>query len=80
VDVAHADLCCGFGGTFSVKVPEVSVAMADAKLDAAVAAGASAIVSTDPGCLMHLEGRARRRGLDVSVHHLVDLLEPGGTL
>jgi L-lactate dehydrogenase complex protein LldE len=80
VEVERPDLCCGFGGTFSVKVPEVSVAMADAKLDAAVAAGASAIVSTDPGCLMHLEGRARRRGLDVSVHHLVDLLEPGGRL
>lgn len=80
VDVVRPDLCCGFGGTFALKVPEVSVAMADEKLDAAVAAGASAIVSTDPGCLMHLEGRARRRGLDLSVHHLVDLLEPGGTL
>lgn len=48
--------------------------------DAAVAAGADAIVSTDPGCLMHLEGRARRRRLDLRVHHLVDLLEPAGTL
>jgi L-lactate dehydrogenase complex protein LldE len=80
VEVARPDLCCGFGGTFAVKVPEVSVAMADEKLDAAVAAGAAAIVSTDPGCLMHLEGRARRRGLPVSVHHLVDLLEPDGRL
>lgn len=74
------DLCCGFGGTFSLKVPAVSAAMADEKLDRAVAAGARAIVSTDPGCLMHLEGRARRRGLDLRVHHLVDLLEPEGRL
>jgi L-lactate dehydrogenase complex protein LldE len=80
VEVARPDLCCGFGGTFAVKVPEVSVAMADEKLDAFVAAGASAVVSTDPGCLMHLEGRARRRGLSLSVHHLVDLLEPEGSL
>jgi L-lactate dehydrogenase complex protein LldE len=80
VDVQRADLCCGFGGTFAVKVPEVSVAMADEKLDAFVAAGASAVVSTDPGCLMHLEGRARRRGLSLRVHHLVDLLEPEGRL
>ena len=80
VDTARPELCCGFGGTFSVKRPEVSVAMADEKLDAAVAAGAEAIVSTDPGCLMHLEGRARRRGLSLGVHHLVDLLEPDGRL
>jgi len=80
VSPARDDLCCGFGGTFSVKLPKVSAAMADEKLDAALAAGARAIVSTDVGCLMHLEGRARRRGLDLRVHHLVDLLEPGGRL
>jgi L-lactate dehydrogenase complex protein LldE len=74
------DLCCGFGGTFAVKLPTVSAAMADEKLDSAVTAGARAIVSTDVGCLMHLEGRARRRGLDLQVHHLVDLLEPDGAL
>jgi len=54
--------------------------MADEKLDRARAAGAEAIVSTDVGCLMHLEGRARRRGLPLRVHHLVDLLEPEGRL
>jgi L-lactate dehydrogenase complex protein LldE len=80
VEVEHPDLCCGFGGTFALKVPKVSAAMADEKLDRALAAGAEAIVSTDPGCLMHLEGRARRRGLDLKVHHLVDLLEPDGRL
>lgn len=76
VDVARPDLCCGFGGTFSLKAPKVSAAMADEKLDAFLAAGAEAVVSTDPGCLLHLEGRARRRGLDLRVLHLVDLLEP----
>jgi L-lactate dehydrogenase complex protein LldE len=80
VAMERPDLCCGFGGTFAMKVPKVSAAMADEKLDRAVAAGARAIVSTDPGCLMHLEGRARRRGIDMRVHHLVDLLEPEGRL
>jgi L-lactate dehydrogenase complex protein LldE len=80
VETERPDLCCGFGGTFSLKLPEVSGAMADEKLDRAVAAGAQALVSTDVGCLMHLEGRARRRGLDLKVHHLVDLLEPDGKL
>jgi L-lactate dehydrogenase complex protein LldE len=80
VEPAHGELCCGFGGTFSLKLSHVSVAMADEKLDGALAAGAQAIVSTDIGCLMHLEGRARRRDLPLRVHHLVDLLEPGGRL
>jgi L-lactate dehydrogenase complex protein LldE len=80
VETARPDLCCGFGGTFALKVPKVSAAMADEKLDRAVEAGARAIVSTDPGCLMHMEGRARRRGIDLKVHHLVDLLEPDGVL
>jgi L-lactate dehydrogenase complex protein LldE len=80
VETERPDLCCGFGGTFSLKLPEVSSAMADEKLDRVVAAGAQALVSTDVGCLMHLEGRARRRGLDLKVHHLVDLLEPDGRL
>ena len=80
VEPSEAALCCGFGGTFSVKLPEVSEAMADEKLDRALAAGAQAIVSTDVGCLMHLEGRARRRDLPLRIHHLVDLLEPEGRL
>jgi L-lactate dehydrogenase complex protein LldE len=80
VETERPELCCGFGGTFALKVPKVSAAMADEKLDRALEAGARAIVSTDPGCLMHLEGRARRRGLDLKVHHLVDLLEPDGRL
>jgi len=80
VEPEHVELCCGFGGTFSLKLPEISAGMADEKLDRAAAAGAQAIVSTDPGCLMHLEGRARRRGVPLRIHHLVDLLEPEGRL
>lgn len=60
------DLCCGFGGTFSVRQPEVSVAMADDKL--AGAREAEALVTADPGCLMHLRGRAERAGGPRVVH------------
>jgi L-lactate dehydrogenase complex protein LldE len=80
VPLPGAEACCGFGGAFALRSPALSTGMADEKLDAAVSAGARALVSTDVGCLMHLEGRARRRGLDLRVHHLVDLLEPGGAL
>jgi L-lactate dehydrogenase complex protein LldE len=71
----RSDLCCGFGGTFSVRQPEVSVAMADDKL--AGAAGADALVTADPGCLMHLRGRAERVGVQVPVVHLATALARG---
>jgi L-lactate dehydrogenase complex protein LldE len=74
VPLARPDLCCGFGGTFSVRQPEVSVAMADDKL--AGAAGAEALVTADPGCLMHLRGRAERVG-GPSVVHLATALARG---
>jgi L-lactate dehydrogenase complex protein LldE len=75
VPLPRPDLCCGFGGTFSVRQPEVSVAMADDKL--AGAAGADALVSADPGCLMHLRGRAARVGGAVPLVHLATALARG---
>ncbi len=69
------DLCCGFGGTFSVRQPEVSVAMADDKLSSAGAA--DALVTADPGCLMHLGGRADRRPSNLRVVHLATALARG---
>ena len=67
-ELARPDLCCGFGGTFSVRQPEVSVAMADDKLADAVRAGAEALVTADPGCLLHLRARAARAGGPPVVH------------
>ncbi|MGI9657632.1 MAG: (Fe-S)-binding protein [Gaiellaceae bacterium] len=76
VPLGRPDLCCGFGGTFSVRQPEVSVSMADDKLAAASGAGAEALVTADPGCLMHLNGRtARTDGLRVV--HLATALRHG---
>ncbi len=71
------DLCCGFGGTFSVRQPEVSVAMADDKLAGAAGVGADALVTADPGCLMHLRGRAAWLGDSVPVVHLATALARG---
>ena len=62
--------CCGFGGLFSVKLPETSVAMADEVLDAAVASGATQVVAADGSCLMQLEARSKARGLSLSFRHL----------
>ena len=75
VPLPRPDLCCGFGGTFSVRQPEVSLAMADDKL--AGAADAEALVTADPGCLMHLRGRAEHERRPVRVVHLATALARG---
>lgn len=62
--------CCGFGGMFSVKLPETSVAMADEVLDAMVADGATEVVAADGSCLMQLQTRAEKRGLNLTFRHL----------
>jgi L-lactate dehydrogenase complex protein LldE len=69
-----ADQCCGFGGTFSVKLPEASVAMADEKLDV-LPEGVTTIVGADASCLMQLRTRAEARGLAVRTEHVVQVLE-----
>jgi L-lactate dehydrogenase complex protein LldE len=74
VPLLRPDLCCGFGGTFSVRQPEVSVALADQKLNGA--READALVTADPGCLMHLRGRSERVG-GARVVHLATVLARG---
>jgi L-lactate dehydrogenase complex protein LldE len=73
----NEELCCGFGGTFSVKMPEVSTAMADEKIDALEKSGADTLVSCDSSCLMHLTGRLKRRQTGTRVMHLAEVLDPG---
>jgi L-lactate dehydrogenase complex protein LldE len=76
-ELPRPDLCCGFGGTFSVRQPEISLAMADDKL----AGTAPVLVTSDPGCLMHLRGRAetlaRSRRDTPAVVHLATALARG---
>jgi L-lactate dehydrogenase complex protein LldE len=74
-ELPRPDLCCGFGGTFSVRQPEISLAMADDKLSGA--AGTDGLVTADPGCLMHLRGRAEQAGTGTRVVHLATALARG---
>ncbi len=74
VPLAHDDQCCGFGGSFSVRYPQISAAMVDDKARCILATGADALVSTDTGCLMNIGGRLRRLGQPVEVLHLAELL------
>ena len=75
VDLPLAEECCGFGGTFAVKMADLSAAMADDKVNRVQETGAQYLVASDMACLMHLSGRIARRGLDVRALHLACLLE-----
>lgn len=74
VELGSAESCCGFGGTFSVKYPEISVAMLDRKIEEIESAGVDAVVSGDASCLMQIGGRLSRRGSAVRAMHLAEIL------
>jgi L-lactate dehydrogenase complex protein LldE len=73
----EADVCCGFGGLFAVKMSDISGAMLGRKLDRIDATGADTIVVTDVSCAMHMNGGLHRRGSRAKVKHLAELLASG---
>ena len=75
VEMARPEQCCGFGGTFSVKFPEISTAIVDRKCADIEASGARAVVLGDLGCMLNIEGRLRRRGNTTTrVLHVAEVL------
>lgn len=74
VELPGADQCCGFGGSFSVRLPEVSSAILDKKLANVEATGARCLVACDAGCLMQMGGGLTRRGSAVKAVHLAQVL------
>ena len=77
VEMKFPDTCCGFGGTFSVKFPDVSVSILDEKIESIIESGADTVVSTDMGCLMQISGAISRRKLPVKTMHIAELLGSG---
>jgi len=74
VEMRDSERCCGFGGTFSVKFPDVSAAMGTEKIKSIQETGAEYVIANDVSCLMHLEGLIRRRNLEIKTMHLAELL------
>jgi len=74
VPLPDADQCCGFGGTFSVKNPDVSVAMGGDKAHNVLQTGAEYLVTGDNACLMHIGGLLHRQRAGVKTIHLAELL------
>jgi L-lactate dehydrogenase complex protein LldE len=73
-EMPGCETCCGFGGLFAAKYPEISNAMAEAKLASAEAAQAGLLLAGDLGCLMHLAGTARRQGRKIACRHVAEVL------
>jgi len=74
VEMEGYKVCCGFGGTFAVKFPEVSAAMGQDKLGFAAQTNAEYLVANDSGCLMHLAGMIHRQALPLKTMHLAEVL------
>ena len=77
IEMEDVETCCGFGGTFSVKFEAISVAMAEQKVEHALATGAQYLISTDLSCLMHLQGYIENKSYNLYPMHIADVLVSG---
>jgi len=75
IELEGAEVCCGFGGAFSVKFPHISEGMVADKIANVRASGAETLVSCDMSCLMNIGGALNRQGSDVKVRHLAQILD-----
>ena len=73
-EMDETEICCGFGGTFSVKYEEISSRMVANKVACISASGADAVVAADLGCLLNIAGRLRREGKTTRVFHIAEVL------
>lgn len=73
-EMKDAEVCCGFGGTFCVKYPEISNDMVHKKAANVVASGAEVLLAGDLGCLMNMAGKLTREGSDIEVRHVAEVL------
>ncbi len=78
VEMKTPDVCCGFGGTFCVKYPEISNAMVHEKTTDIVGSGADTLLAGDLGCLMNMAGKLQREGRAVRVRHVAEVLADMG--
>lgn len=73
-EMKDSDVCCGFGGTFSVKFEPISIAMAEQKMQNALETGAEYLVLTEASCLMHLESYTKKQNLPIKPIHIINIL------
>ena len=74
VEMREPEICCGFGGTFCVKYPEISTRMVSDKTADIIATGADTLLAGDMGCLLNMAGRLSREGSKIHVRHVAEVL------
>ena len=74
IEMYDADRCCGFGGSFAVKYADISAAMVTDKVNNIIATGADTVVGCDMGCLMNIQGMLNRRGSEIKIMHIAQIL------
>jgi L-lactate dehydrogenase complex protein LldE len=74
LEMTDPEICCGFGGTFCVKYPDISVRMVSDKTADIVATGADTVLAGDLGCLLNIAGRLKRQGQPTHVRHIAEVL------
>jgi L-lactate dehydrogenase complex protein LldE len=79
-EMATPEVCCGFGGTFCVKYPEISNAMVGEKSSDITATGADTLLAGDLGCLMNMAGKLQREGRPIAVRHVAEVLAGMGDI
>jgi len=82
VEMSDREVCCGFGGTFSIKYPDISNAMVTQKVERIAETNAEVLTGADLGCLMNIAGKLAREGKSIEVRHIAEILageseEPG---
>jgi L-lactate dehydrogenase complex protein LldE len=70
----ETEICCGFGGTFSVKYPDIANAMVEGKVRNIVKSGAACVLAGDLGCLLHIAGKLSRDGSAIQCRHVAEVL------
>ncbi len=73
-ELKERDACCGFGGTFAVKYPDISNAIVEKKTADVAATGAELLIAADMGCLLNMAGKLKREGSSVQVRHIAEVL------
>jgi L-lactate dehydrogenase complex protein LldE len=73
-EMPDAEICCGFGGTFCVKYPDISTRMVTDKTKSIASTGADTLLAGDMGCLLNMAGRLKREGTPVKVRHIAEVL------
>jgi len=74
IEMHDSDRCCGFGGSFAFKYPDISVAMVQDKVNNIINSGADTVVGCDMGCLMNIQGMLSRKESEIKIMHIAQIL------